>query len=206
MKEYRKPARHRHDLAFAGRTPSEVCTLREQAAKSATVCADCFQPLSASASVTMVERFVEAVPADPDWERPAYDRYLIVPICLSCWLINVQRFGSKFGDDQHENELLHCEGKIKRARCLGCARPLRLYHKHYRHLPRSKQICCSDCARKMRNESNRLRRRVEHAKVKCVVCREAFVPKRSDARTCGNRCRQQLHRRRQAMLDAEMLR
>jgi hypothetical protein len=28
----------------------------------------------------------------------------------------------------------------------------------------------------------------------CVACRQPFVPKRTDARTCSGRCRQRAHR------------
>jgi hypothetical protein len=47
-----------------------------------------------------------------------------------------------------------------------------------------------------RNAANNLRRRVVHKRQRCAACREWFVPKRSDAKACSNRCRQALFRER----------
>jgi hypothetical protein len=58
-----------------------VRDLREQAARSATVCADCFQPLAPDASVTMEPRPVLTNRGTKWWRR--------VPICLRCWLVNM---------------------------------------------------------------------------------------------------------------------
>jgi len=200
-KAIREARADRDDLC--GRTPGEVRELREQSAKSATVCADCFEPLSPTASVTMASRPV-LIPADTDWQgRPVpefYDRRR-VPICLTCWLINLQCDALSWtrdglGGDQHENELLQSE-EIRRLRCLGCGRPLRVDHprRYSRGLHLSEQVCCRDCARVTSNQRNRLRRRVEHAKVKCAICKKPFIQKRSDAKTCSNRCRQKMFRR-----------
>jgi hypothetical protein len=41
---------------LGGRSATEVHALRQQAAELATLCADCFTPLSPTASVTMVKR------------------------------------------------------------------------------------------------------------------------------------------------------
>jgi hypothetical protein len=38
-------------------------------------------------------------------------------------------------------------------------------------------------------------RRNSYRARKCRVCKRLFIPKRADARTCSNRCRQTLHRR-----------
>jgi predicted nucleic acid-binding Zn ribbon protein len=37
--------------------------------------------------------------------------------------------------------------------------------------------------------------RVQHNKIACAVCQQKFIPKRADAKTCSNRCRQRLFRR-----------
>ena len=42
----------------------------------------------------------------------------------------------------------------------------------------------------------RARRRVRHEQIDCAVCGELFTPKRNDAVTCSNRCRQRLFRQR----------
>jgi hypothetical protein len=56
--------------------------------------------------------------------------------------------------------------------------------------------CCDVCQRADRLQRNKLRRRVEHAPINCIVCDHEFVPKRADAQTCSNKCRQTLHRQR----------
>jgi len=40
------------------------------------------------------------------------------------------------------------------------------------------------------------RNRVEHKPTTCIACGQMFVPKRADAVTCSNRCRQSRHRAR----------
>jgi hypothetical protein len=168
----RKAREDRDDLR--GRTSEQVRELRQDAAQSAAVCADCFQPLMPTASVTMVHRRV--IIED--------EEYLRVPICLTCWLLTLR-------DRAWHNDL-------RRFRCAACARPMRIYHPswwcHEPHL--TERVCCADCLRKANNERARLRRRVRHDEIVCQRCGGLFVPKRSDAVTCSNRCRQALHRQR----------
>ena len=45
-----------------------------------------------------------------------------------------------------------------------------------------------------RNEANKLRRRVVLKAKRCAACQNWFRPKRRDAMTCGDACRQALHR------------
>jgi hypothetical protein len=52
--------------------------------------------------------------------------------------------------------------------------------------------------RVMANERARLRRRVQPQPKRCAACGEVFTPKRFDAVTCSNRCRQKQHRQRHA--------
>jgi hypothetical protein len=58
------------------------------------------------------------------------------------------------------------------------------------------QTCYDNCYRAARNADNRLRRRVTHREIACAVCGESFTPKRCDAVTCSNKCRQRLFRQR----------
>lgn len=52
------------------------------------------------------------------------------------------------------------------------------------------------CQRAVRNQRNKLRRRVKHEPMTCIECGREFLPKRADAQTCSNRCRQAQHRKR----------
>jgi hypothetical protein len=52
--------------------------------------------------------------------------------------------------------------------------------------------CSNACRRKRANAL----RKVEHETRPCAVCGEHFEPKRADAVTCSNRCRQKAHRQR----------
>jgi hypothetical protein len=42
------------------------------------------------------------------------------------------------------------------------------------------------------------RAHVDHDAIPCAVCGKPFKPKRTDAKTCSNKCRQRAHRARQA--------
>jgi hypothetical protein len=164
-----------------GRSPEQVRELRQAAAKSCTCCAQCFAPLSPSASVEVrwfampdrvTDRALESrLNYRAGWNGAHYERreWLRAPICLLCSI-----------DNQSYQRPL-------RFRCLGCGRPIR--HRDSR-LNRNDQVCCADCERKVRNERNRVRRRVVHEPRKCSECGEYFVPKREDAETCSNKCRQ----------------
>jgi hypothetical protein len=174
--------RERRDY-FGNRTADEVCELRRQAARSGNVCADCFEPLAPTASVTMVGRV--------SFQDDARDVWLRVPICLCCWLVRVRSDAEWRWNHsgQHWRESRKVAGIVRR-RCLGCDRPMRIDES-----PRLvDQVCSENCERKMRNERNRVRRRVDHRPVFCAECGEPFVPKRADAVTCSNRCRQAQHR------------
>jgi hypothetical protein len=180
-----------------GRTPEHVLQRREQSAQSASVCADCLAPLAPGASATMVNRRV-LIPAR---YHPVvglvreHDKWLRVPICVTCWLVDLQSSTGR-RIDPHEHQALLVEN-VRRQRCLGCGRPLRLYRDRALYLV-SHQVCCCDCLHRRRNDRNNARRRVHHQKIRCPVCRKMFMPKRSDARTCSNTCRQQLFRKRRA--------
>jgi hypothetical protein len=83
---------------------------------------------------------------------------------------------------------------VKRCRCEACGRPLRV--KRARVWYQTERVCCDDCRRSMLNARARARRRVRHEQIDCAVCGELFTPKRNDAVTCSNRCRQRLFRQR----------
>ena len=53
-------------------------------------------------------------------------------------------------------------------------------------------FCCERCA----YEDEKASRRVERTEVSCEVCGEPFTPKRRDAKTCSDRCRQRKRRER----------
>ena len=177
---------------------------RRRQDQSATFCADCFQPIAPGASVTVVGRsvFVPASTCQIFGYAPAHDRWLTVPICLTCWLINVADGAEDWVRgfphlDRHAWEQYSLEG-IERFRCKGCGRPMRVYRpiRWQRQLHDTERVCCDDCRRAMINTRARERRRVSHTAIKCEVCRKSFVPTRSDAHFCSNRCCQQRHRRR----------
>jgi hypothetical protein len=177
--------RQRQDRADHGaRTAHEVRDLRERAAQSATVCGDCFQPLAPNASVTMQGR--------PVLVRPGIERRLRVPICLRCWLVSMTPSHRK------------SEG-IARFRCEACHRPMRVWRPPWwtGGLHRTQRVCCDDCRRSLFNARARERRRVRHEPMHCAVCERPFTPKRNDAVTCSNTCRQSLHRQRHSSQPAK---
>jgi hypothetical protein len=142
---------------FGNRTVDEAYELRRQAVKSGNICADCFEPLAPTASVTMVGRaYCKKLHAPRGTVGDASYLWVRVPICLSCWLIGLQLrsetrlFSWQQHVEQHERELRMVEGIIRR-RCLGCGRPMRIH----RSANLTFQVCSKDCERKMRNERNR---------------------------------------------------
>jgi hypothetical protein len=199
--------RAREERADCGeRSPEEVRKLRQEAAQSATLCADCFEPLPRGASVTMTGRkiFCPAVPAGGGLPGfPAEWCHLHVPICVTCWLIGIERearerverpfFRKEYRCDRHVHEAAGVRG-LRRLRCLGCRRPMRLHVGSKLHL--KDQVCCADCDRMRIKRRDSERRRVRHDEITCEVCGDLFTQARSDAKTCSNRCRQRLHRRR----------
>jgi hypothetical protein len=146
--------------------------LREVAAEGAGICGECFAPLRATDSVTLV-RVVHG------------RRWLFVPVCLPCWLSD--------GSQNWDPDSLSYEA-VERFRCDGCARPMRVSSRRYRRIAYRWHCCCGQCFRKVTLRRASERRRVCHEKKACVVCGGIFVPRKSNARTCGVRCRQQLHR------------
>ena len=62
--------------------------------------------------------------------------------------------------------------------------------------PRFPRVCSWACAYMVKLARSKVVRRVERFTEICDGCDERFVPKRSDARTCGNRCRQRVFRER----------
>jgi hypothetical protein len=110
--------------AIGTRTGEDVKRLREAASATAAVCADCFEPLASGQSVTLVERFVEHIPAD-------HERWLAVPICLHCWLLDLalppwwaRNLGGTDRRGRDAKPIDHGH-QLRRCRCEGCERPLR---------------------------------------------------------------------------------
>jgi predicted nucleic acid-binding Zn ribbon protein len=62
------------------------------------------------------------------------------------------------------------------------------------HPPFCPTTCCTDCGCAHRYRRNNLRRRVKPEPTTCIQCGELFAPRRADAQTCSNKCRQALHR------------
>ena len=161
----------RHEArALRGLTETQVHNVRRQAAKSATFCACCFRPLTPTDSVTVTE-----------WKINKHD-WLQMPTCLSCSLDDIKLL--HIGDGVYFTPSWH------RTRCLNCNRPMRVYG----HPPFRPVTCSADCGRAHRYRRNNLRRRVKHEPMTCIQCGELFIPKRADAQTCSNKCRQALHR------------
>jgi hypothetical protein len=158
----------------------EARRLIHQAAEDCSICAGCFKPLAAGQSVTV--RVFEL-------GSRRNSQLVRAPVCLVCTLTALKPWPFKW----HRDHPTYDGADWSRTRCRGCGRPLRIHGRSY-----AAQACCEVCRRQDRNHRNAVRRRVEHAPVICIECREPFVPKRTDAVTCSNRCRQAQHRKRLA--------
>jgi hypothetical protein len=179
-----------------GRTSEQAYELRRKAAKSAAICGECFRPLALTDSVTMEWRQIGGS------RRANNERFVRVPICLLCTLDDIKLRHVPGGDAYYQ------EPDWFRARCRNCDRPLRLHRPSRIHswfslygirLPwapsLNAQTCCADCERLAKNKRNKLRRRVQREPMTCIECGRSFIPKRDDAVTCSNRCRQAQHRK-----------
>ena len=171
-----------------GHSLEEAEALWQQAARTAVVCAACFEPLAADATVTMTTRNISS-------------RWVRVPICLTCWLIDVQRRNEPdrwYRWSRHLREKSETD-RIERCRCETCGRPMRVYRSspfRWTPLPHTERCCCDECRRLMLNARSRQRRCVHHDPIACEVCGKSFVPTRTDARICSNKCRQAAFRSR----------
>jgi RNase P subunit RPR2 len=76
--------------------------------------------------------------------------------------------------------------------CPSCERPM--YFSRYTDRP---VPCSYQCAYRHKIAKQLEHRRVQPTEKICARCQKSFVPKRADAVTCSNRCRQALHRARE---------
>jgi hypothetical protein len=170
------------------RSADEVKRLRLEARERAAVCADCFAPLAPMASITMKWRLVQHV---PEQTFGAYaseqEHFAMVPICLHCWLVDLERSRRQ---DEATPRLSSIINEVRRLRCEGCRRPMRvevrLFH---RRLSRRERCCRKDCFRAAYRRANNLRRRRIPAAKTCAVCGSVFAPRKSNATTCSGKCR-----------------
>jgi endogenous inhibitor of DNA gyrase (YacG/DUF329 family) len=74
--------------------------------------------------------------------------------------------------------------------CDACGRPV------FEETFRSKRwaFCSYRCRKVVEDRQQIERRRVRHQPITCASCQKEFTPRRRDAITCGNSCRQRLHR------------
>jgi hypothetical protein len=190
----------------------ETKRLREIAAKSAAVCADCFTPLTPEASVTIVQRVIGQGRPVPrrgtiplSRNPPPIDLWIDVPVCLHCWLLDLGLYHISARGVRSDRPLdvaspftgWDSYRSLKRLRCEGCKRPMRVVrqHHHSSRLPLRERCCCADCFHKATLRKANERRRVRHREMACEMCGKMFVPKQSTAKTCSNTCRQRLYRR-----------
>ncbi len=195
---------------LGGRSAEEIRVLREDAASIASICADCFTPLAPDASVTIVGRFVEHIPAHEEPNTilqffPARDVHLPVPICLNCWLValadpSLQFHLRRVRQDGHVNCASPARSswsEFRRLRCENCRRPMRVETRQFRRLTLHERCCCAECLHKAKLKRANERRRVRHEARPCLACGTLFIPSQSTAKTCSNACRQRLFRQRQ---------
>jgi hypothetical protein len=198
---------------WGARTVDEAVALRRQAVEHATCCGGCFRPLAPTDTVTMGKRPVphpwagETIAAWANYRRrgeqyPEHE-YLRVPLCLDCILDEIEKLPWKgLRNVSIRRGFSYADTSAWfRCRCEGCGRPMRIIRRDpvyswTKPPARTRRVCCTECAKLVEKRRNSERRRVTHEPIACVECGEAFVPTRSDATTCSNRCRQAAHRAR----------
>jgi hypothetical protein len=169
--------RRRHEL-WDGRDREAWAALIRQAAKDCSLCTVCAAPIAPGQSVTL--RRCDIGKHFPWWAW--------APVCLTCTLSRLRERPWPYSYEDHPSY----DG-FRRFRCRACGRPVRISAAN--HAARS-PTCCETCDRQHRLQRNAERRRVKHEPMTCIECGETFIPKRADAVTCSNKCRQAQHRRR----------
>ena len=171
-------------------------TPADRAEATAECCAGCGRPLAPTDSVTMIRFSTGSPRTGLIWHR--------APICLLCTLVDLAApvFVSTFRGRSPfpKSESVTFFGFV-RTRCRGCGRPIRLgkldaWDTVADFSAIKGRTCCRRCERKAISKRNSERQRVHHEERIWVQCGKAFEPKRADAVTCSNRCRQAQHRRR----------
>ena len=160
-------------------TPAQRFDATIRAAAAGDVCVCCFRLMPPGASVTMVRRQLRQPGRPSPFGRvPDGHTSVAVPVCVDCTLSD---------DIEQRTQQLR--------RCKGCGRVMRHFPSAY-GWPRFPRVCSWACAYMVKLARSKVVRRVERFTEICDGCGERFVPKRSDARTCGNRCRQRVFRER----------
>jgi hypothetical protein len=75
--------------------------------------------------------------------------------------------------------------------CVHCNRKM-IFGQRLSGLVKTKNSCTPHCGQQHRLRQTRL---MPHEKI-CASCEKSFLPRRNDAVTCSNACRQRLHRQR----------
>lgn len=86
--------------------------------------------------------------------------------------------------------------------CAACGRPLRCAFKRQ---GKGARTCSHTCWRRLNAERQRQKRGSKDRTRLCVICQSPFVPTRSDAATCSQKCRQKAYRERARVTDKHRL-
>jgi len=100
-------------------------------------------------------------------------------VCNEC---SLTQYGDEDNRDKRRNIGVRCE-------VCGC---LVVYVAHY--YQRKHCFCGNPCEREYFNKRKRDIRALDHLDKYCAVCNISFKPKRVDASTCSNKCRQKMYR------------
>jgi hypothetical protein len=182
-----------------GRSPAEVATLRQAAARSASCCGNCFRPLKPTDTVSLGNRQYD----NPEAGKPLFGFRqkarldVTVPICLDCDLDMIdQPSFIRLRGYSHRRGVHYRDPEWRRTHCAGCGRGMRIRGSWRDTL--TNRVCCGDCFRTSHNRRQNLRRRVRHELIVCAECGTLFLPRRSDAVVCSDKCRHAAWRRRKA--------
>ena len=85
----------------------------------------------------------------------------------------------------------------REAECHHCGRTIFFLTETKYDTPYTRRAYCSDFCRDASRELVR-QQSASRQRLSCEVCGEPFLPTRSDAKTCGNACRQKAYRQRLA--------
>ena len=164
-------------------TPAQKFDATIRATAAGNLCVCCFRLMPPGASVTMVRRQLRQPGRPSPFGRVPDDH-------ASVAMPGLPRL--------HADRRRHGASSSATSAVQGLRRAMRHFPSAYGG-PRFPRVCSWACAYMVKLARSKFLRRVERFTEICDGCGERFVPKRSDARTCGNRCRQRLFRERRAM-------
>jgi hypothetical protein len=142
--------------------------------RTGAICTDCGKLVAPGKPMVALDRIPEARRFGASWWQ----------VCVPCDRKRQRREAERYGRSREAYALPDLQQP-----CPACGRPM-----FFRGCVWRPVACGYECAARAKIAKQLAQRRVEPQPKQCVSCGKSFTPKRADAVTCGNACRQRLFR------------